>query len=155
MTMDQIRDLPVPDLADADSHVWCWTNNRSLPQGFDLLSHWGYKYLAPIHWVKPSGFGAWFVHRTQTLLFGYKGKLDMLDGGRFKPNVIFANPRGGHSTKPPESVELIEAVSHEPRVELFAPSTRPGWTSLGDGIDGRDIVVAMKDLAGPGQVESV
>ena len=32
------------------------------------------KYLAPVHWVKTNGMGNWFVHRSQTILFGYRQK---------------------------------------------------------------------------------
>jgi N6-adenosine-specific RNA methylase IME4 len=140
LSVERIGQLPVPELADANAHLWLWTTNRFLPDGFDLMKRWGFRYMMPIHWVKPSGLGAWWVHRTQTLLFGYKGKLDMAQ--KLKPNVIFANPRK-HSQKPAEAYDLMEAVSHPARVELFARTARPGWTSYGDGIDGKDIFSAL------------
>lgn len=74
MSIDDIRALPVADLAADDCHLWLWTTNRSLPDGFDIMKVWGFRYMAPITWAKPSGFGAWFVSRTQTLLFGYPNK---------------------------------------------------------------------------------
>jgi N6-adenosine-specific RNA methylase IME4 len=110
------------------------------------MRHWGFKYLAPVHWIKPSGFGAWFVHRSQTCLFGFRGKLDMKDEGRFSPNIIEANP-GRHSTKPEASIEYIEDVSHGPRLELFSRKARDGWTCLGDAIDGKDIRDTMTELS--------
>lgn len=147
MSLDQLKALPVPDLAAPDAHLWLWTTNRSLPDGFALMAHWGFRYLAPVHWVKPSGFGAWFVHRTQTLLMGYRGNLDMRPEGRYRPNVLFASPkRGGHSTKPAESYELVEAVSHPPRLEMFARVARPNWTAVGDGVTGEDITTSLERL---------
>lgn len=131
LTLDQIRGLDVPGLAAPDSHLWLWTTNSTLAAGFDLMAAWGFRYLAPVHWVKPSGLGAWFVHRTQTLLFGYRGRLDMR--ARFRPNVLFASARR-HSRKPEVSYELAEAVSHGPRVELFARRPRPGWDVWGNEV---------------------
>jgi len=140
MTLEDIARLPVADLADTNAHLWIWTTNKFLPTGFDLMKLWGFKYMIPVHWIKPSGLGAWWIHRTQTLLFGYRGKLDMRE--KLKPNVMFANPKR-HSAKPVEAYELAEAVSHEARVELFARNTRPGWASYGNGIDGKDIFEAL------------
>jgi N6-adenosine-specific RNA methylase IME4 len=144
MTIDEIRALPVPDLAADNCHLWLWCTVRSLPDGFDLVDHWGFRFHNMVTWVKPSGMGPYFINRTQPILFAYRGKLDMRQ--RFKPNVLFANP-GKHSTKPECSYELIEQVSHEPRVELFARRPRDGWTCLGDGIDGMDITQAMRQLS--------
>lgn len=142
MSVAEIGKLPIPDLAEPNCHLWLWTTNKFLPDGFDLLKLWGFKYMVPVHWVKPSGLGAWWVHRTQTLLFGYKGKLDMK--AKLKPNIIEANPKR-HSQKPTEAYELVEAISHEARLELFARNTRPGWASVGNALDGKDIFTALAE----------
>lgn len=47
------------------------------------------------------------------------------------PSVIFA-PRGPHSAKPDEGMELIEQLCGGPRLELFARRSRLGWTGWGD-----------------------
>jgi N6-adenosine-specific RNA methylase IME4 len=145
MTVEDIGKLPVADLADTNAHVWLWTTNRFLPDGFDLLKLWGFKYMVPVHWVKPSGLGAWWVHRTQTLLFGYRGKLDMK--AKLKPNIIEASPKR-HSQKPTEAYELVEQISHPDRLELFARNARDGWDSVGNAIDGKDIFDALEGLKG-------
>ncbi len=93
----------------------------------------------PLGWVKPSGCGNYFIHRTQTILFGYKEKC-IFPKARYIPNVIFAN-EGKHSQKPKESYDLIESVSLEPRLELFArPVTSmfpkiPGWHVWGNEVE--------------------
>ena len=132
MTVPEICALPIATLADAGAHLWLWTTNEYLEEGFEVMRAWGFKYLAPVTWVKPSGLGAWFVHRTQTMLFGYKSPLQM--AARYKPTVINANPQR-HSAKPSETYELIESVSSEPRVEIFA---RP-WTPLFEKRVGWDV----------------
>lgn len=130
LTLDQIRSLPIPALADKDCHLWLWTTNATLGHGLDMMKAWGFKYFCPVHWIKPSGIGAWWIHRSQTLLFGYQGKLDMKT--RYKPNILEANP-GRHSQKPEASYALIEEVSHGPRLELFARGEkRTSWHQWGN-----------------------
>jgi N6-adenosine-specific RNA methylase IME4 len=123
LSVEDICALPIGELAAEGAHLWLWTTNEYLEAGFAVMRAWGFRYLAPITWLKPSGCGAWFIHRTQTMLFGYRQPLNMRE--RFKPTLIQA-PEQSHSAKPPESYELIEAVSEPMRVELFA---RP-WTPL-------------------------
>lgn len=134
MTLSDIAALPVGDLAADDCHLWLWTTNQHLPAGFEVMKAWGFKYLAPIHWVKPSGVGNWFIHRTQTLLFGYRNKCQFTRA-RYKPNLIVTGDPKRHSEKPEEAFQLIEDVSAEPRLELFARTKRPGWFAWGDEID--------------------
>lgn len=142
MTVEEIGALNLCDLADDNCHCWLWTTNVFLPQALDILEGWGFKYHCPVTWVKPSGVGAYFISRTQTLLFGYRGKIDMKT--KFRPNVLFA-PSRRHSQKPECSYELIEQVSHPPRLELFARWQREGWTVMGNEIDGLDIREAIKN----------
>jgi N6-adenosine-specific RNA methylase IME4 len=138
MNLAEICELPVSDLADDGCHLWLWTTNEHLEAGFQVMRAWGFRYLAPITWVKPSGCGAWFIHRTQTLLFGYRKPLTM--NGRYKPTVLIAGNPSAHSAKPAESYELIEAVSEPARIEIFArPWTpmfpkRAGWDVWGNEV---------------------
>lgn len=132
MTVQEICALPIGELADAGTHLWLWTTNEYLEAGFAVMRAWGFKYLAPITWVKPSGCGAWFSHRTQTMLFGYRSPPAM--AAKYRPTEIHANA-GRHSAKPNESYELIESVSATPRVEIFA---RP-WTPMFPWRDGWDV----------------
>ncbi len=132
LTVARVAAMPVGQLAADRCHLWLWTSNAFLRDGFKVMDAWGFRYLAPIHWVKPSGLGNYFVHRTQTLLFGYKGRCHFPQA-RYRPNVLFA-PALRHSQKPECSYELIEAVSPGPRLELFARRTRPGWHVWGDEV---------------------
>jgi N6-adenosine-specific RNA methylase IME4 len=133
MSLEEIKSLPVGDLAAEACHLWLWTTNAFLCQGFDVMEAWGFKYLVPIVWVKPSGFGNYFVHRTQIILFGYKDKC-LFPRERYLPNVFQATA-GRHSEKPSASYELIERVSSEPRVELFARSVRKDWDVWGNEVE--------------------
>lgn len=140
MTLDDIKALPVGELADEGAHLWLWTTNAFLRAGFDVIEAWGFKYLAPIHWIKPSGIGNWFVHRTQTLLFGYK-KYCRFPQARYQPNLIESQCPTKHSAKPEQSYAYIERISPEPRLELFARPVsplfpkRPGWDVWGNEVE--------------------
>lgn len=140
MTLDKIKEMPIAAMADIGCHLWLWTSNSHLPAGFEVMRAWGFKYLAPIHWVKPSGVGNWFVHRTQTLLFGYKAAC-RFPLGRYKPNVFFTNDPKRHSQKPEESYALIESISPPSRLELFARTKRPGWDCWGNEVQS-DVEIA-------------
>ena len=134
MSLEDIKNLPVGEIAEQGCHLWLWTTNQTLPAGFDVMKAWGFKYLAPITWVKPSGLGNYFISRTQTLLFGYKGKC-VFPLGRYKPTVIMATPQHNHSQKPEAFYELIESISPEPRIELFARKKRFGWDVWGNEVE--------------------
>jgi len=133
MSIDEISNMSVANLARDDCHCWLWTTNALLEAGFHVLHKWGFKYLAPIHWIKPSGAGNYVIHRTQTLLLGYREKC-IFSKKRYFPNVIVTGNPVRHSQKPNAFYALIEEVSHEPRLELFARHSRLGWTTWGNEV---------------------
>jgi len=134
MSVDEIRAMYVKDVASVGCHLWLWTTNQFLPAGFEVMNSWGFKYLSPITWVKPSGCGNYFISVTQTLLFGYKDSC-LFPLERYKPTVIYAGLPKKHSQKPEEMYQLIESVSPEPRLELFARHKRLGWDIWGNEVD--------------------
>lgn len=134
MSLQQICALPISDLAADSCHLWLWTTNAFLRTGFDVMEAWGFKYLAPIHWLKPSGLGNYVIHRTQTLLLGYRKKC-RFDSLRYFPNVLETGNPKRHSQKPEAFHSLIEKVSQEPRIELFAREKRLGWHAWGNEVE--------------------
>jgi len=72
---------------------------------------------------------------TEILLFGTRGKnARTLQRGRTQVNYLETRKRE-HSRKPDEIIEIIEACSPGPRIELFARGVLPGWTSWGNQAD--------------------
>jgi N6-adenosine-specific RNA methylase IME4 len=86
MTVNEISAMPVRDLAETGCHLWLWVTNEFLRAGFDVMEAWGFKYLAPITWRKPSGCGNYFIHLTQHILFGYKDRC-VFNRARYIPNA--------------------------------------------------------------------
>jgi hypothetical protein len=74
MPLEKLLELPVGRLADADSHLYLWITNRSLPKGFALLERWGFRYITALTWCKPHfGMGNYFRGSTEHVLFGVRG----------------------------------------------------------------------------------
>lgn len=154
MSLKDIMSLQVAPLAADDCHLWLWTTNQFLDEGFDVMRAWGFKYLAPIHWIKPSGCGSFFIHRSQTCLFGYRRKC-LFPGDRYLPNIVEASP-GAHSAKPKATYTFIERISQPPRLELFA---RP-WTPLfprrfGWDVWGNEVPSDIELRSAPADAEAV
>ena len=131
MTIEAICSMRVADIALQGAHLWLWTTNQHLEDGFRVMRAWGFKYLAPVHWIKASGQGNWFVHRTQTLLFGYRERC-VFPLARYQQNIIESPKPERHSAKPLAAVAYIESISPPPRIELFARTNRLGWDAWGN-----------------------
>lgn len=140
MKLEDIMRLPVGDAAADKSHLYLWVPNALLPDGLAVMKAWGFEYKTNLIWEKvrkdgqPDGRGVGFYFRntTEMLLFGIKGdKNRTLDPGRTQVNLIRTQKRE-HSRKPDEFVELIQACSPGPYLELFARGDRPGWDMWGN-----------------------
>ena len=156
MSLKEIAAMNIGRYANDDCHLWLWTTNRFIEAGFRIMETWGFKYLAPIHWIKPSGMGNYFIHRTQTILFGYRENC-YFRRARYVPNIIYANVSRKHSRKPEEVYQLIESISEEPRLELFARPLSPmfpnrsGWHTWGNEIENsaiKDSEILMRTVEG-------
>ena len=140
MDLESIMSLPVSEVAEEKCHLYLWVPNALLPEGLAVMKAWGFMYKTNLVWEKvrkdgqPDGRGVGFYFRnvTEILLFGVKGdKNRTLQPGRSQVNLIRSMKRE-HSRKPDEFVDLIEACSYEPRLELFARGNRDGWDMWGN-----------------------
>ena len=142
MSLEEIKGLPVPAIADEKAHLYLWIPNAMLPDGLAVMDAWGFDYKGNIIWEKvrkdgqPDGRGVGFYFRnvTEMLLFGIR-KHSMpnrtLQPARSQVNLIRTRKRE-HSRKPDEIIPIIEACSSGPRIELFARGIRPGWDMWGN-----------------------
>lgn len=134
MQPDEIRALPVADMADDDAHLYLWVTNLKLVEAraFDIVEAWGFRFVTMLTWHKlgAPGMGWYFRGDTEHVLFGVKGKLGIPTGVRVSNH--FAASRTGHSAKPDRFYEIVERVSPGPRLELFARRRRYGWDVWGD-----------------------
>lgn len=143
LSMQQLANLPVAQLAAPDAHLYLWVTvprlfgERDDKAGFgpfQIMQAWGFRYVTMLTWHKTGapGMGSYFRIDTEHCLFGVRGHAPIPPAHRLR-NVIAA-PRGRHSEKPARLVEIAEAVSPPHRLELFARTRRPGWDAWGNEI---------------------
>lgn len=138
MTLEEIGALPIGDLAEPDAHLYVWTTNRFLEETYDLTRGWGFRPAQLLTWCKPPmgvGFGGAFTVTTEFVLFARRGTLAHArrqDSSWWKWSRVYENGHIKHSAKPDAFLDLVEQVSPEPRLEMFARRARFGWDYWGD-----------------------
>ncbi|MHC5037706.1 MAG: MT-A70 family methyltransferase [Planctomycetota bacterium] len=142
LDLEEIKSLPVGELASPRSHLYLWVPNALIQEGLGVMASWGFTYKTNLIWYKvrkdggPDGRGVGFYFRnvTEPVLFGVRGKMRTSGPGRRQTNIIVARKQE-HSRKPDHLYEIIEACSPGPYLELFARHAREGWTQWGDEIE--------------------
>jgi N6-adenosine-specific RNA methylase IME4 len=129
MSLDEIRALPVVDLAHDDCVLWLWTTNAFLRDAFTLLDAWGFTSKTILTWVKDRmGTGDWLRGKTEHCILAVRGR----------PTVMLTNqttalvaPMREHSRKPDEFYALVDALCPGSKLEMFARESREGWQRWG------------------------
>jgi len=131
MTIDEIKALPVRELAATDAHLYLWTIQRHLEATFDVARAWGFKSSAVLGWCKPRGgfVGGTYFSNLEFCLFCRRGTLAATQRVN---SQWFEWPKGEHSAKPEAFLDMVEATSPGPYVELFARRARFGWDYWGN-----------------------
>lgn len=141
MTLEEVIELPVAQLARPKSHLYLWVPNALVLEGLEVMKRWGFTYKTNLVWYKirkdggPDGRGVGFYFRnvTEMVLFGVRGSLRTLTPGRRQVNIVSSRKRE-HSRKPDELYDIIERCSPRPYLELFARRPRRGWMQWGNEI---------------------
>lgn len=150
MALADIKALPVQATAARDCVLLLWAIDPMIPQAFDVAAAWGFEYrTVGFYWIKqriagwpstavdtipqnklfPMSTGYWSRANPEQCLLFTRGKPRRLSPS--VPRLIIA-PRREHSRKPDEIYPRTEALCGGPRLELFARTTRPGWTAWGN-----------------------
>lgn len=138
MTINQIKSMPIQDLAEDNSHCWLWVTNGTLRYGYDVLEAWGFTPRSIFTWAKlRMGLGTYLRNCTEHILLGTRGKTPVLCKNQINFGVF---PVQDHSHKPEEIHKIVERVSPGPYLELFARRRQPGWDVWGNEIDS-DIII--------------
>lgn len=123
------------DKVEENAHLYLWVTNNHFKDGFKIIEALGFQYKTCITWMKDRfGLGQYFRGITEHCLFAVKGVLPYkeVNGKRAQGVTGFIADRKGHSEKPVKMYEMIELVSYEPRLELFARTKRQGWDVWGN-----------------------
>jgi len=142
MTIDDIADLRVADLAAADCLLALWAVDPLLDRAFEVIEAWGFRFVTVgFYWTKtgssdaslrPIGTGYWTRANPELCLFAVRGSPQRLDASIRK---LIEAPRREHSRKPDEAYERLERLVAGPRADLFSRQRRPGWDSWGNQTD--------------------
>lgn len=136
-TFEWITALDVQSLAADDSVLLLWAINSMLPNALSVMASWGFAFkTVAFTWAKQTptktkwhiGMGYWTRQNTESCLLGTRGSPKRLSKA---VRQLVVAPRREHSRKPDEVYAAIEALLPGPRIELFARTQRPGWTSWG------------------------
>lgn len=141
MTMDDIRTLPVGDVAAKDSVLLMWCVNCQLPDAIDVGQAWGFKFkTVAFVWAKRTkkdkgwhmSLGYYTRGQTEQCLLFTKGAPKRKSAS---VRQLIVAPRREHSRKPDQQYERIETLFEGPRLELFARYRREGWDCWGNQTD--------------------
>lgn len=137
MNLEEIKKLPVLNIAKENSVLFLWSSSPTLPEALDVMSEWGFRYKTiAFTWVKtyPNsrriklGLGHYTRPSCEYVLLGTRGKgLERKDRSIFQ---VLVSPLEEHSKKPDEIKRRIERLyGQKQRIELFS---RSADTQFGD-----------------------
>ena len=134
MDLECIKNLPVQDISNKDSKLFIWTVNAYLPQTFEVINSWGFKFSTCLVWCKKPmglGLGGTFSTTTEFLVFAHKGKVN---AKKRIDTTWFLEKRGVHSKKPDRFRNVIDELFEGEKIELFARQRFEGWDCWGNEV---------------------
>jgi len=134
MSLSEISALPILSISEENSVLFLWVTQKFLPQSFEIMKGWGFRYQRVITWDKQNGmclFG--FHHRTEFCLFGYRGQINAFPKRKAIPTVFFAKSER-HSAKPDCFYDMV-SVFGSPYLDVFARKERAGWDVFGNEVE--------------------
>ena len=142
MKIQDIKDLPVKELAAKDCVIFMWITYPMLKEGIELMEAWGFKYKTiGFQWIKLNkkngqkffGLGRWTRGNTEACFIGVRGKPSRKSNS---VSQIIEEVIGPHSQKPEVVREKIrELMGAELNyIELFARQHSEGWDCWGNEV---------------------
>lgn len=146
MDAQQIRALPVGQLASMDCLIYSWATAPHLPFAIECLKAWGFEYKSFMAWRKTTiggkvRMGTGYRVRTtgEIVLVGTLGNPKQ----SLVPPTIFDGIAREHSRKPEEFYSLCDRIMpHARRADVFARESRDGWHVFGNEATKFDEVAA-------------
>jgi len=133
LTVEEIKQLNIKRLAGVSCELYLWTTGKYLPDAFDVIKAWGFKYCQTLIWCKVprgTGQGGMYCPTTEFILLARKGKMPKKK--RVDSTWWQIKRTMRHSKKPEFFQDMIEKQTNGPRIELFARRKRPGWDVWGN-----------------------
>lgn len=142
--LEWIKKLPIKGLADKDCALFLWAVSPLLPEAFEVMEAWGFKFKTlafvwnkqTVNGIDVSNMGRWTMGNVELCLLATKGKPH-----RVSMNVkqLVTDLRTTHSKKPDAVRErIVELMGDIPRIELFARDQGDKDLWGGNRMDGWD-----------------
>ena len=140
MSIDEIKNLPVKDIADDDCILFMWVTFPKLNECFEVIKEWGFEYKTnAFTWVKKykngdnfMGMGRWTRANAEICLLATKGKQKRVNAG--VRQIIESVPEK-HSKKPDiVRDKIVELCGDLPRLEMFARNKSVKWETWGNEV---------------------
>jgi len=133
LTLDELKKIPVREIAKEDCLLFMWTTNPHLAQAIELGKAWDFEYrTVAFVWDKMNhNPGQYTLSNCELCLVFKRGKIPKPRGARNIQQLV-RSPRGEHSEKPIQVMRGIEKMfPTQARIELFARRTVKGWFAWG------------------------
>lgn len=139
---DDIKSLPVKNIAEEDAALFLWSTNAKIPTAIEVINIWSFRYVGiAFCWIKTSQktgqpncrmSGNYTLQGMELCLLGIKGSMPVRD--RTVRQVLLL-PREYHSKKPDKiRDDIIRLFGDLPRIELFARQKTDGWDVWGNEV---------------------
>jgi len=133
MSLDDIKALPVQNVAARDCLLFMWTVSHLQGPAFEVAAAWGFRPVSiAFVWDKGRmGMGYWTRQEVEICHLFKRGKPRRLSRG---VRSVIRAPRREHSRKPDEQYGRIESLVGGPYLELFARQAWAGWSAWGNQV---------------------
>lgn len=160
MNLDDIKRLPIKNIADKDAILFLWVTFPLLDKSFEVMKSWGFQYkTCAFNWIKAnktSNLEKLNVNKDIRMNLGYYTRANSelcleATNAENEPDLVLLGRKGKtlerkskavrqvlithqreHSRKPDEIYNKIEALFDGPYIELFARQEQEGWDFFGD-----------------------
>jgi N6-adenosine-specific RNA methylase IME4 len=132
MSVEQICQLPVKEIAEKDSVLFLWVTSPLLEDSFKVINEWGFKYKTSFIWDKVKhNMGHYNSVRHEILLIATKGSC-VPDNKRLYDSVQAIERNDNHSEKPIEFLNIIDDLyNYGNKLEMFCRNIKKsnwyGW----------------------------
>jgi len=133
LKLDELKNIPVHDIAKDNSLLFMWSTNPHLVQAMELGNAWGFEYrTVAFVWDKMThNPGQYTLSNCELCLVFKGGKIPRPRGARNVQQLV-RSARKKHSEKPIEVMQAIEKMfPTQDRIELFARQKVKGWSVWG------------------------
>jgi N6-adenosine-specific RNA methylase IME4 len=150
MTLQQIKDLPVQQIAAKDCVMFFWVTDPFEKLAHEILDAWGFTFkTVGFYWAKTNKDGSFFTgqghwtranpehafecylgeteQEVERSFLATVGKPSRQETGKSVRRLIVSQRRE-HSRKPDEIFPRIEELVEGPYLDLFGRQQRPNWT---------------------------